>query len=66
MTARPFWMICRAPRHEHSKTEPRQRFASEDEAMQAAQAMADQQGADFVVLAATRTIRPRSDQESLL
>lgn len=66
MTARTFWMICRAPLHEHSKTEPRQRFASEDEALKAAQAMADQQGAAFVVLAATRTVHPRSDQKSLL
>lgn len=61
----PFWMICRAPRHEHSKTEPRQRYATEGEAIDAAQAMADQTNADFVVLTATKTIRPKGAQRSL-
>ena len=65
MTA-PFWMICRAPRHEHSKTEPRQRYTSEADARTAAQAMADQHDAPFVVLIATTTIHPRSQQKSLL
>ena len=64
MTA-PFWMICRAPRHEHSKTEPRQRYDTEGEAIDAAQAMADQTNADFVVLTATKTIRPKGAQRSL-
>ena len=63
---RPFWMICRAPVHEHSKTEPRQRYGSEAEAVTTAQTMADQHNAAFVVLAATRTIHPRSQQDRLL
>lgn len=64
MTA-PFWMICRAPRHEHSKTEPRQRYTTEGEAIEAAQTMADQHDADFVVLTATKTIRPKGAQKGL-
>lgn len=64
MTAR-FWMICRAPRHEHSKTEPRQRYASEADATAAAQTMADQHDADFVVLESVKTIRPKGAQRTL-
>lgn len=63
---RPFWMICRAPRHEHSKTEPTRRYASETQARTDAQALADQHGAPFVVLAVAATVHPRSAQDRLL
>ena len=61
-----FWMICRQPRHEHSRTEPRERFATEAEAQTAAQAMADQTGHPFVILTATRIVFPQSGQDRLL
>ncbi|NEX45212.1 hypothetical protein [Pseudotabrizicola algicola] len=64
MTA-PFWMICRAPQFPHSKTEPTRRYDTEAEARKDAQAMADQTGADFVILTATHTIRPQGSQRSL-
>lgn len=61
-----FWMICRLPHHEHSKTEPRQRYATEAEARERAQAMADEHGWPFVVLTATIVMLPRGQQKKLL
>ena len=61
-----FWMICRSPRHAGAKTEPRQRFSTEADARAAAQSMADQQAAPFVILTATETIWPTSQQDKLL
>lgn len=60
-----FWMICRAPRHQHSKTEPTRRYDTEAEARKDAQAMADQHGVDFVILSATHTIHPKGAQRTL-
>lgn len=65
MTAR-FWMICRAPRHPHSKTEPTRRYGTEAEARADAQTMANQHNTPFVVLTATETIHPKGDQARLL
>lgn len=65
MSAR-FWMICRAPRHPHSKTEPTRRYDSEAEARSDAQTMADQHNVAFVVLTATDTIHPKGNQKRLL
>ena len=60
-----FWMVCRSPRHAGAKTEPKQRFATEADARAAAQDLADQQEAPFVILAATETVWPRSQTRSL-
>jgi len=65
MSAR-FWMVCRSPRHAGSKTEPKQRYGSLDEARMAAQALADQLAVPFVVLQATDTVWPKDHTPSLL
>jgi hypothetical protein len=61
----PFWMIARAPRHEHSRTEPKVRYPTEAAAAEAAQRLADDTGADVVILAVTATVTPRSDTYTL-
>lgn len=57
----PFWMVCRAPTHAGSKTEPRYRYPSRDEAMAAAADLARANDAAFVVLEAVATVGPRDD-----
>ena len=57
-TAR-FWMICRAPSHRRSRTEPKARFPTRAAAIEKAQSMAAETGAPFVVLEATDTIHPK-------
>jgi DhnA family fructose-bisphosphate aldolase class Ia len=61
-----FWMIARAPTHPGSKTEPKQRYAFEAEAIIAARRMAAETGAPFVVLAVTHTIKPGDTGQSSL
>lgn len=61
-----FWMICRAPVHPGSVTNPQTRYGSEAEAIIAAQGMADKTGHPFVILTTAQTIHPKSDQKSLL
>lgn len=58
-------MICRSPRHAGSETKPTHRYATESAARTAAQSMADQTGADFVILTTTATIRPKGQQDQL-
>lgn len=57
----PFWMVCRAPTHAGSKTEPRWRYPSREEAMAAAADLARTNDAAFVVLEAVATVSPRLD-----
>lgn len=58
---RPFWMVCRAPTGPQSVTEPRKRYPTLDAARSAAQQLANQTGAEFVVLEAVQTIHPGDD-----
>jgi hypothetical protein len=61
-----FWMIARAPTHPGSKTEPKQRFTTEADAIRAARDMAREHATPFVVLAVTHTIRPGDTGQSSL
>lgn len=62
----PFWMVCRSPRHAGSKTEPKERFRSEDDARTAAQALADANEAPFCILAVTATVWPKGQTDRLI
>lgn len=62
-----FWMVCRKPTGRHSKTEPRARYSSFDEAMAAARKLARENDAQFHVLETVATARPgEAPQETLL
>lgn len=67
----PFWMVAKAPQHEHSKTAPTRRFDSLDAATFAATfaatGLARETGAAFVVLGVVAVIRPdTANQPTLL
>lgn len=53
-----FWMVARSPRGPHTKTAPTQRYSTRAVALRAAQALADESGEMFVLLAAVETVRP--------
>lgn len=62
-----FWMVCRKPTGPGSKTEPRQRYYSFDDAMTAARKLARENDAQFHILETVATARPGDAiQESLL
>lgn len=62
-----FWMVCRKPTGPLSKTEPRARYSSFDEAMAAARKLARENDAQFHVLETVATARPGdATQEALL
>ena len=62
-----FWMVCRKPTGPGSKTEPRQRYSSFEDAMTAAQKLARENDAQFHVLETVATARPGdARQETLL
>ena len=61
-----FWMIARKPTRAATRTEPRQRYSHRADAVQAAQKLADQTGAPFILLEAVETIHPKQDEGSLL
>ena len=62
-----FWMVCRKPSGPQSRTEPRTRYTSFDDAMRAAQKLAKENDAQFHVLETVATARPGdAEQESLL
>ncbi len=65
MNTPAFWMICRSPRHAGSKTAPTTRYATLPDARRAAQDLADQSDAPFVILAASETIWPARGQQKL-
>lgn len=71
MTALPqfarFWMVCRKPTGSGSKTEPRARYSSFDDAMAAARKLARENDAQFHVLETVATAQPGdTSQETLL
>lgn len=62
-----FWMVCRKPTGPGAKTEPRQRYATFEDAMTAARKLANDHGAQFHVLETVATARPGdAPQRSLL
>lgn len=54
-----FWMVCAAPSHPGSKTEPKLRYPHRDAALQAARDLAYQNDRPFVVLEAVEVIHPK-------
>ena len=56
-----FWMICRAPAHRNSRTEPKARFPTLDAARDEARRLAYQTGHPFVVLAVVEEVRPKDN-----
>lgn len=67
MTRPAFWMVCRSPRHLGARTEPKQRYQTEADAIRAATDLAAEHGHPFVVLAVTHTVWPKAaSQPSLL
>lgn len=65
-SASPFWMICRKPSFEGSKTEPRKRYVSLGDARTAARQMAKQTDRPFVILQSVETVNPNDDQQGAL
>ncbi|PIE15150.1 MAG: hypothetical protein CSA68_07310 [Rhodobacterales bacterium] len=62
-----FWMVCRKPTGPRSKTEPRARYSSFEDAMTAAQKLSKENNAQFHVLETVATARPGDiEQETLL
>lgn len=58
-----FYMVCRKPTFEGSKTEPRKRYASIGDARDAARKLAKQTDRPFVILQSVETVRPNDDQQ---
>ena len=66
MPPRPaFWMIARRPTGPGSVTAPTQRYGTRDDAIRAAQALADRTGHDFILLEATEIFRPGTANPTL-
>lgn len=61
-----FWMVCRKPTGPNSKTEPRVRYSSFNDAMEAAEKLAKENGAQFHVLETVATARPDGGQQGSL
>ncbi len=61
-----FWMVCRKPSGPHSKTEPRTRYSTFDDAMAAAQKLAKENDAQFHVLETVATARPTDATQGAL
>lgn len=61
-----FWMVCRKPTGPHSKTEPRARYASFDDAMAAARKLAVENDAQFHILETVATARPGDTTQDML
>lgn len=62
-----FWMVCRKPTGPGSRSEPRQRYGTFEDAMQAARNLARENDAQFLVLETVAVARPgETGQESLL
>lgn len=61
-----FWMVCRKPTGPHSKTEPRARYSSFDDAMADAAKLAKENDAQFLVLETVAIARPGDAQQESL
>lgn len=59
-----FWMVARKPTGPHSRTEPRARYSSIEDARTAASDLANATDAPFVVLEAVEVIRPGDDTDT--
>jgi len=61
-----FWMICRKPTGPQSKTEPRARYETRADAVEAAQKVADQTGKRMLILEPVGEIAPRDKKQGNL
>lgn len=61
-----FWMVCRKPTGPGSKTEPRARYSSFNDAFAAAQKLAQENDAQFLVLETTAIARPGEAMQGAL
>ena len=61
-----FWMVARKPSGPGSKTEPRQRYSTIEDARTTAQNLANANDAPFVVLEAVEIMRPGDTAEGTL
>mgnify|MGYP000686985168 CR=1 FL=1 len=61
-----FYMVCRKPSGALSKTEPRQRYSTPEDARSAALNLANQNDAPFIILEAVEIIRPGDTAEGRL
>ncbi len=61
-----FWMVCRKPTGPNSKSEPRQRYSSFDDALAAAQKLAKETGNQFHILETVATARPEDATQGSL
>lgn len=53
-----FWMVCRKPTGPQTKTEPRQRYSTREDAQRAAAQLARQNDAPFLILETVAVVRP--------
>lgn len=58
-----FYMVCRSPRFEGAKTEPRVRYPTLEAARAAAQKLANQTSNPFTILAAAETVKPKDTNQ---
>jgi hypothetical protein len=58
-----FFMVARKPTHPQAKTTPKVRYATDIEAHEAAQKLANATGNPFVVLEAIATVRPKDTNQ---
>ena len=64
--SRRFYMVCRAPKHPGSKTEPRTRYKDHAEAEGVARSLAKTEGAAFIVLEAVAVYGPEDATQQTL
>jgi len=61
-----FFMVARKPTFPQAKTAPKVRYATDTEAHEAAQKLANSSGNDFVVLEAIATVCPKDTNQKAL
>jgi len=59
-----FWMVARKPSGPHSRTEPRARYSTLQDARAAAHDLAQANNAPFLVLETVEIIRPGDDTDT--
>lgn len=55
-----FWMICRMPAHERSRTEPKVRYAHRDAAWDDAARLARETGESYALLTVEEVVTPQA------
>ena len=61
-----FWMVCRKPMGPNAKTEPRARYGSFEDAMDAARKLARENDAHFLILETVAIARPTDARQEAL